>query len=69
MLRGVKPADGEKWQDYERDGVVLVPYVVGETIFWFKNVDGGFSIDLEDMEGNDVAQLLVVLLWMQLKVS
>ena len=69
MLRGVKPADGEKWQDYERDGAVLVPDVICETIFWFKNVDGVISIDLEDMEGNDVAQLLVVLLWMQLKVS
>jgi len=62
MLRGVKPADGEKWQEAERDGSVIVLDVGGETIFSFKNVqnvDGVCHVDLEDLEGNDVAQFMI----------
>jgi len=61
-LRGVKPGDGDKWQEAERDGSVIVLDVGGETIFWFRNVqnvDGLCHVDLEDMEGNDVAQFMI----------
>lgn len=62
LLRGVKPADGEKWQEVERDGSVIVLDVGGETIFSFRNVqnvDGVCHVDLEDLEGNDVAQFMI----------
>jgi len=61
-LRGVKPGDGDNWQEAERDGSVIVLDVGGETIFWFRNVqnvDGLCHVDLEDMEGNDVAQFMI----------
>jgi len=62
MLRGVKPAEGDTWQEAERDGSVIVLDVGGETIFSFRNVqnvDGVCHVDLEDLEGNDVAQFMI----------
>ena len=61
-LRGVKPGD-IKWSSDEIAGALLVLDVGGETQFRVKNVEEDKEyktiVSMEDLEGNDVADLMV----------
>ena len=61
-LRGVKPGD-TKWSSEEIAGALLVLDVGGETQFKVKNAEVGeefkMIVSMEDLEGNDVADLMV----------
>ena len=61
-LRGIKPINGEAWTDADRAAAVLVLDVGGQTLFEFQNVkmeEGEVTLDLIDIDGNDVADFMI----------